>query len=322
MDGQGSHLLGGARVGDQPVPGPDGQLLGWVALRDLAHDQSGGDGVAADAGPAVAGGDGPGELVQCGLRRAVGHLYDVAVEPGGGRDVQDRAAAGPPQVGKGELGGEEGSAQVDVERAVPRRHRGRLGVDVGGDDLRLESGRVVAEDVEPAEPLDRLVDGRAHRRLVGDVGLKDDGLAARRSDRLGRRRRAGPVQVDAGHRRSFGRRGEGDRPSDPLRRTGDQYGSSLQALHARTSPSPGTDAAPRRRPGRRYHFFDAVSVVSLPSAGRFPEVGTVRARAARTAAASGSRERHPKTTVSESTISTVGVRFIGAMVGSVFVTPL
>src|SRR6202012_1371290 len=135
------------RVLDQPVSAPDGQLVRRVALGDLTHHQSGSDGVAADTGPPVARGNGPGQLVQRRFRRAVRDLHHVAVEAGSGGDVQDRPAAGPSEVGEGELGGEERTSQIDVERTVPRRHWGRLGVYVGGEDLRAHGGRVVAEDV-------------------------------------------------------------------------------------------------------------------------------------------------------------------------------
>ncbi len=74
--------------------------------------------------------------------------------------------------------------------------------------------RVVVQDVQAPEAVDRRRHGRRHRRLVGEVDLERDGGAARCLDRLGRLLRPGDVEIEYRHRRAVGGEGSGRRASD------------------------------------------------------------------------------------------------------------
>ena len=126
------------------------------------------------------------------------------------RGVHDAASAAGDQVRQRELGREHRALQVDAHRRVPD-----VGVHVA--DVQVTSGRqvggggVVVQDVQPAEPVDGLLDERLHRLRVPEVdpyGVGPPALSRRCGPRppRPRRRRGRPRRPmllrDRGRRRT------------------------------------------------------------------------------------------------------------------------
>ena len=138
--------------------------------------------------------------------------------------------------------------QVDLEDPLPF-----LGRDPArGRHRRLGDAGVGDDDVEAAEALDRLGDGRHDRPVVGDVGGDPDRPLA---DPLGRLARLLGVEVDDRDRGAaqvhLARRLE----ADPARGAGDQRHLSVQVVggHAARSLSPPriTRSCPASTPSTR-----------------------------------------------------------------------
>jgi hypothetical protein len=124
---------------------------------------------------------------------------------------------------------EERAARVDVLHEVVALHRQLLGAGDG------DRARVVDDDVDAAEPLDRLRDGARHRLLVADVAHDRQGLAARRLDRLGsgvdRALELGVRLGGLGDQRDVRAIAGGalrDREADAAARAGDEHGLAFE----------------------------------------------------------------------------------------------
>ena len=125
----------------------------------------------------------------------------------------------PPEVRQRQPAAEVGGTEVHGEDLVP--------------DLRLEPiegdeasrAGVVEEDVEPAEPLDCGLDHRPHLGPFGHVGPQELGTPTAGADR-GRRLRAGrTIHVGEEHGGPLGGEARCRRPTDPVRRAGDDRSS-------------------------------------------------------------------------------------------------
>ncbi len=139
-----------------------------VVPTDVLHrrgDHARQHGVDPDVVPPVGAGEVDGEPELAGLRGAVGRVGGARVADAGHRaDVDDRAAASLDEGRDGVLAGEERAQEVDVQDLGVVLDR-RLGEgEVPGD------GGVVDQDVEAAEPRDGVGDHRLAVGFAGDVG--------------------------------------------------------------------------------------------------------------------------------------------------------
>src|SRR3954454_5113426 len=196
------------------------------ALDELRRDEARKDGVDPDAEAGELERAAAGERVDGALRRRVVRLAEPAALAHDGRDVHDRALALGHELPEDRLRAVEDAAEVHAHHVEPVA---RLHVV---DERVLRDPRVVDEDVEPAERLDRACDRGLPLVVVGDVAADRDGGPARGldlADDLLRLFLPGPV-VDADGR-TLGGEGDADRASDPPRATGYERPPPLE-LHA------------------------------------------------------------------------------------------
>jgi hypothetical protein len=229
---------GAGEVGD----GPDDVLRPLVALdragcdRDVAelldhlgvlldpvrHREARGDAVDPDPVAAELLRERPGERDDRALARHVVEQERDAAKRRARRDVDDRAAAPLAHRRDGGAAGQEHRRDVDVHHLLPFPER-----DLG-ERPHLERGveaRVVDEHVEAATPRERLVDEPRDLRLVGDVGGEAHPVRVRRGRLLG------AAQVGDDDPGALGSEPVGDRPADPLRRSGDDGDLPLKLRH-------------------------------------------------------------------------------------------
>ena len=128
--------------------------------------------VAADAVDGVLDGGGLREQAHGSLGSGVGRGDVVANQAGHAGDVDDGAAAGPPQLGDGCLGAQEDALGVDRHGGVPVFAGGVLHpfgpVDAG----------VVHQDIQLAEARNGSGHGILPRLLVGHVQVDEETLTA------------------------------------------------------------------------------------------------------------------------------------------------
>jgi hypothetical protein len=186
-------------------------------------DGAGLDDVDGDAARAEFPRQALGEGGQRGLRQRVDRQPGPARDPVGevASDVDDAAALA--EVQDGGLARQNRGANVDVQEGVDVCERHVL--DLGEAD----DPSVVDEDVQAAERLDGLADGRPDRVRVGAVGLDGDAAAAPLLDgadhpRGGVRR----LLVGDGHVGALGGQGLGDCGADAAACTGDEGALSLK----------------------------------------------------------------------------------------------
>jgi hypothetical protein len=97
----------------------------------------------------------------------------MAAEPGAGRDVDDRSAAGGKHLADLGLQAEPDAGEVDGDDAVPSL------AGVAGDGAGLAVGAGVVDGaIESSEMVDGLSDGGLDLVFVGDVEVDEDGVAA------------------------------------------------------------------------------------------------------------------------------------------------
>jgi hypothetical protein len=155
-------------------------------------------------------------------------------QPGGRRDVDDRATAARPHRDEDELGGEHDGAQVQVERALPpRRLRGR-------EARFLDAPGVVDQHADRPRGIDRRVDVSP----VSKVGPEE-----RAADPFGHSRARPLVQVGDDHVHALGGEPLRDPGADPGRTPRHQSRQSVE-FHG-GSVRPGTDIPIRSRLGVR-----------------------------------------------------------------------
>src|SRR5262249_55441112 len=93
-------------------------------------------------------------------------------------EVDDRPASGPADLGNHVLGDQRHADDVHVENPLPF-------LDSGVDPPQDEDGGIVDEDVDSAKAFHGLGDHPHDARLVGDVGLDEEGPAAAGDDSVG-----------------------------------------------------------------------------------------------------------------------------------------
>ncbi len=148
--------------------------------------------------------------------------------------VDDRAAAARDHHRDREAAAEEGPEQVDPDRPpeLLERDLGDLAVP------RRGAARVVVEDVQAAEALDRRPDRGFDARGLADVGRDEQRLAARVPDRPHGRFAFGAGDLGHDHPGTFGREQPGRGPADALPGAGDQRESSRPDDPRRLSSGP------------------------------------------------------------------------------------
>ena len=179
----------GTRSRRRPPPGghpperalrPDGVAVRAVehTARHVGLDEAGCDGRDGDAVRSERDREGLPERVDPGLGRAVRRRDRLAPEGAPGGDVDDPAAPAAVDHVPGDVIAHVGRAeQVDRHRLPPRRAPGG-GVD-GGDRVVGEDGRVVHQDVDGAEAVDRRGDHALDGLRLGQVRAHDDVPVAR-----------------------------------------------------------------------------------------------------------------------------------------------
>src|SRR5262249_14012799 len=123
-----------------------------------------------------------------------------------------------------------------------------------GEDAASHDARVVHEDVEPTEALQRDVDHRTHVRLAAHIGLDSDrpasALLERRHDLRRARRARGVVDDDGG---ALDAEREGDRTAEAAAAAGDERHTSVQSPHGHdprlVRPAPPARPWPLPEPG-------------------------------------------------------------------------
>src|SRR5262249_4583828 len=168
-------------------------LLGGHRLpRDLGEGGAGGDRVDRDPEIAELPRHGARHREDGALRGDVVQVMRTAHEDGGGGDVDDSSAPLLPHRRDDRLARQPDTSYVDGHQVVPLR------LTELPEGLHLdgrEDGRVVDQDIEPAELAQC---GRHHlltARLVGHVRPHEDGLAACRQALLGDRFAFGLVEL-------------------------------------------------------------------------------------------------------------------------------
>ncbi len=113
------------------------------------------------------------------------------------------------------------AGEVDLLDALP-------GVQAGGEDgvvVGRGDARVVEGDVEPAVLVDGPLEERAHRLLVGDVGLDEQA-----ADLVGGLGPGLGVEVDADHLGALGGEPAGGGQADAAARAGDDGHPAVESL--------------------------------------------------------------------------------------------
>ena len=212
------------------VSGIGGRPLGHRRQREGRQDR-----IEPDAGDAVLARAVEGQGVDPALRRGVGERVEGTrhrIGRGNRRDVDDRPAA---RLVEHDLHGfaraEEGRAEVQGDRRVPRLQRGRMQRPVAEGAATATGAR--QQGVEPTEVLGAHGEGPFSVGLVGQIG--GDPLELRtRSDAIGQGETVVFAQGDheqsctlgrEAHRSSFGdASGSGDAHTLPARRPPDWGG--------------------------------------------------------------------------------------------------
>ena len=168
------------------------------------------------------------------LGRVVGRHVVPGDDAGHGRDVDDRPAAGGPEVRQRQLAAQEHAVEVDGVHAPPGLQVGVL------DGATLGDAGVVDQDVEPPEFGDRAFQGHAPVRRLGHVvANRDGGAGCLPRYRVGGLARGARVDVGDRDPRALARQQLGNRPPQPRAATGHQrdlaHNPSRRRAH---TPSP------------------------------------------------------------------------------------
>src|SRR5215813_5281023 len=160
-------------------------LLGSHRLpRDLGEGGAGGDRVDGDPEITELAGHRARHREDRAFRGDVVQVMRAAHEDGGGRDVDNPSASLLPHLRNDRLAGQPDTSYVDGHQLVPLR------LTELPEGLHLDSredGRVVDQNVDPAELAQRRGDHFLTARFVGHVGSYEDGLATGRQALLGDR---------------------------------------------------------------------------------------------------------------------------------------
>ena len=190
-------------IGDLTDPGQWGALSVVLAdlwgiddhLDEVGADQAGPNSVDAHPRWAEFVGGQHHEMVQRGLRDAVGAEPAVYVAGRDRRDPDEGSPAGPDHLARGVLEDIHGAVDVEVDGAPPG-----LGVDLGDRADGLRTARAVHDAVQPAVPRGDRLDHPGHLLLVGHVGgLEPDSTGRIGGDLGGGGREAVAAAADDHH---------------------------------------------------------------------------------------------------------------------------
>src|SRR4051812_39469492 len=221
MPQQIDYDIGHLGRGDLPV----GALRG-IALRELGGDRSRQHVADPDVVVAQLLHQRFAERVQARLRRAVRGAVRKGVGAGQAADVDDVAAAAPPQVWNRRVTRVEDTGEVRVDDFGPLRG-GHLR-DVG----KNADARVVHEDVEAAEAPDGRGDGALDLFRLADVGAKRlDGARPGAFNLRPRGRQRGVTQSRHRNRHAVGHERAGDGQADAARSARHQGDLATYGVH-------------------------------------------------------------------------------------------
>jgi hypothetical protein len=212
----------------------------------VRQDQTGRDGVAADALLAVLRRDVEGERIDGALRDPVGGVHQVAQDARAGRRVDDRAPAALEHRRDRVLAAQHHAAQVDRHHALPDCEIDLRNLGVVARARASDRGGVVVEHIEPAVAVDGARDHVPHLVFVAHVdgACGGAGRARRGFDRLHGLLGAALVEVGDDDARALARERERSGPADPGGRARDD-GDLVGESHRVSFPSRPVPSGPR-----------------------------------------------------------------------------
>ncbi len=179
-------------------------------------------------------GEVPRERDDRALAGRVGVLRDrVPEQRRGGPDVHDSSSSAGDQVRDPVLADPEHPLQVDREHAIPDV---LVGLEDGHVAIAPQDARVVVQDVERAESLDRALDRLAHLVLDRHVGHEGGDLAVDGADRRLRPCEQLRLDVDGRDPGALGREDRAGLPPHPAAGARDQRDLPIEPAPHGTTP--------------------------------------------------------------------------------------